>query len=329
MFLDARQARMFCVLAEELHFGRAAKRLFISQPPLSHAIRQLEDELQTELFVRTTRSVKLTRTGEFLYQHLKQLEHDTAHIKTSIWHISQGMRGVVRVGVTPSGVYSNFSHVLRYFSRYHPDIVLNVTESRTDIMLDKILRNILDIAFMRPLSPLHGLSTQVVYREPLCLAVPADHQLASHDIIRPDDLQGRPLVTYDPVRSPYFHRLTTDWLSAMNIAMRPVQESILPTTLALVDGGLGLAIVPSAFARFKTFGLSYIPLAQPEQHLAEISVAWREDQADPLVLSVVELLKSGGLFDMSEPFSTFYEWDGDTDRNARAAFDTEERRPSS
>lgn len=297
MFLDARQARMFCVLAEELHFGRAAKRLFISQPPLSHAIRQLEEELQTELFVRTTRSVKLTRSGEFLYRHLKQLEHDTAHIKTSVWHISQGMQGVVRVGVTPSGVYSNFSHVLRYFGRHHPDIVLNVTESRTDLMLDKVLRNSLDIAFMRPLSPLHGLSAQVVYREPLCLAVPSDHPLASHDVICPEDLQGRPLITYDPVRSPYFHHLTTSWLNALNIAVRPVQESILPTTLALVDGGLGLAIVPSVFARFKTFGLTYIPLSQAEQHLAEISVAWRDDQADPLVLSVVKLLKSGELFD--------------------------------
>lgn len=290
MFLDARHARMFCVLAEELHFGRAAKRLFISQPPLSHAIRQLEDELQTELFTRTTRSVKLTRTGEFLYRHLKQLEQDTAHIKTAIRHIAEGMTGVVRLGVTPSGVYSNFSHVLRYFGERHPDIVLNVTESRTDIMLDKILRNVLDVAFMRPMSPLHGLVAKVVYREPLCLATPANHPLAGRSVIQPEDLQGQPLIAYDPVRSPYFHHLTTDWLSAMNVAARPVQESILPTTLALVDGGLGLAIVPSAFARFKTFGLTYIPLEHAENHLAEISVAWREDQADPLILSVVDVL---------------------------------------
>ncbi len=290
MFLEARLARMFCVVAEELHFGRAAKRLFISQPPLSHAIRQLEEELQTELFVRTTRSVKLTRSGQFLYARLKQLEVDTTHIKTAIRHIDGGMRGVVRVGVTPSGVYSNFSTVLRYFSKHHPDIVLNVTESRTDIMLDKILRSTLDIAFIRPLAPLHGLATEIVYREPLCLAVPADHPLARQALIKPDHLEGQPLITYDPVRSPYFHHLSTGWLRAMQVSANPVQESILPTTLALVDGGLGLAIVPSAFARFKTFGLAYIPLQDAEQHLAEISVAWHAEQTDSLVLSVVDLL---------------------------------------
>ena len=289
--LDARLTRLFCVVAEELHFGRAAKRLFMSQPPLSQAIRQLEDTLQAELFVRTTRSVKLTKAGQYLFDRLQRLEHDTLHLKESVYQIARGRRGVVRIGVTPSGIYSRFSSVLRYFRDQHPDIVLHVAESSTEAMNDTLRRGQLDIAFMRPLSPLPELQHEVVYREPLCLAIHDGHPLSDRALVRRQDLQAMPLISYDPIRSPYFHHLSARWLGDMHIAVHTVQESLLPTTLALVSGGLGSAIVPSAFGLFKTFGLSYLPLEDAWLHPAELSLVWRRDEADPLILAVVALLQ--------------------------------------
>lgn len=297
MLIDARLARLFYVVAEELHFGRAAKRLFISQPPLSQAIRQLEQQLDATLFTRTTRSVNLTKAGQHLFDYLQKAEQDTLHLKSSLKHIAQGKQGVVRLGITPSGTYSRFPAVLRFFKKHHPNIVLNVVESSTEIMSEQLQRGSLDIAFMRPLTHLQDLQQQVLYREPLCLAVSHDHPLAKKKLITREDLNAESLITYDPLQSPYFQHLTTQWLGEMQVAIHPVQESVIPTILALVDGGLGAAIVPSAFAQFNTFGLRYIPLVDAQQHLAELSLVWRSDESDALVLFVTEqLLKNRTLF---------------------------------
>lgn len=297
MLIDNRLARLFYVVAEELHFGRAAKRLFISQPPLSQAIRQLEQDLNATLFTRTTRSVSLTKAGQHLFEYLQQAEQDTLHLRSSLKHITQGKQGVVRLGITPSGTYSKFPAVLRYFKKYHPTIVLNVVESSTEIMSEQLQRGALDIAFMRPLTYIEGLQHQVLYREPLCLAVSHDHPLAQKGQITREDLSAEPLITYDPIQSPYFQHLTTQWLGEMKVAIQPVQESVIPTILALVDGGLGAALVPSAFAQFNTFGLHYIPLVDAQKHLAELSLVWRNDESDALVLFVTkQLLKNRAIF---------------------------------
>lgn len=303
MFLDARLIRIFYVLAEELHFGHAAKRLFMSQPPLSQAIKKIENELEAQLFIRTTRSVKLTRAGHYLFTYLQQLEQDTLHLKSSIKHIDQGKQGVIRLGITPSGIYSQIPAILRFFKTNHPNIVFNVVESSTEIMSELMRRGQLDIVLMRPLTAPHGLKYKVIYQEPLCLAVRNDHRLASKNLISRNDLIGESLISYDSVQSPYFHHLALKWLGAVNAQTEPVQESVLPTILALVDGDLGAAIVPSAFAQFETFGLRYIPLAEAQHYLAELSLVWRSDEKDELVLFVVDLLlnSKGSLFNQKTP----------------------------
>lgn len=291
MLIDARLARIFCVVAEELHFGQAAKKLYMSQPPLSQAIKQLEDELEAKLFIRTTRSVRLTKAGEHLYNYLQQLHQDSQHLRTSIKHIAQGKKGVIRVGVTPSGIYSNFPTVLRFFKQHYPDIVFNVIESSTEFMSEQLQRGELDISFMRPLTPKPGLQHEIMYREPLCLALRKEHHLSKHKEISQTDMANEPLITYDAAQSPYFQHLTMEWLGNAKVELNAVQDSVLPTMLALVDGGLGVAIVPSAFSLNKPFGLTYIPLAQSASYLAELSLAWRKDETNALVLHVISILR--------------------------------------
>lgn len=304
MLIDARLARIFCVVAEELHFGQAAKKLYMSQPPLSQAIKQLEDELEAKLFIRTTRSVRLTKAGEHLYGYLQQLGQDTQHLRTSIKHIAQGKKGVIRVGVTPSGIYSNFPTVLRFFKHHYPDIVFNVIESSTELMSAQLQRGELDISFMRPLTPKPGLQHEVMYKEPLCLALRKDHPLSNHKEICQADMANEPLITYDAAQSPYFQHLTTEWLGNSRVELNAIQDSVLPTMLALVDGGLGVAIVPSAFALNKPFGLTYIPLAQSESYLAELSLAWRKNETNALVLHVIAILrKNNYLFHQPQHFT--------------------------
>ncbi|MFW8564611.1 LysR family transcriptional regulator [Orrella sp. 11846] len=292
MLFDPRLIRMFCVMAQELHFGNAAKRLFMSQPPLSQAIRQLEEELGVRLFERTTRSVRLTRAGQTFYDAMQHMQQQTQQIRDEVQAIAQGHQGVVRVGVTPSGIYSNFSRVLRYFASNYPDIDLDIVELSTEEMIEELRKGFLDVGLMRPLTAMPGIETRVVYREPLCLAMPVDHALTDRTQLDAEDLQNAKMVTYDPVRSPYFHRLVNQWLSDHEVSCHLVQAGILPTILALVDGGAGIAIVPSIFSRFRTFGLHYVPLVNGQHYLAELSVAWRETDSDTLVRFVVDILLS-------------------------------------
>ena len=113
--LEPRLIKMFLVLAEELHFGIAAKRLFISQPPLSQAMKRLEEKVGAKLFNTTTRSVELTSAGQYLYTYLKSLEQGFENVKLHLKNLAEGKEGIVRLGVTPSGMYSGVSELLRRF----------------------------------------------------------------------------------------------------------------------------------------------------------------------------------------------------------------------
>ncbi|MCX5591758.1 LysR substrate-binding domain-containing protein [Alcaligenes endophyticus] len=290
MLIDPRLAHMFCVLAEELHFGRAAKRLFISQPPLSQAIRQLEEELGAELFIRTTRSVSLSRAGQALYPELRDLEAKTMQLRQKIRALGEGKQGVVNMGITPSGMYSNFSGLLRHLRHHFPAVEFNIVESSTHLIHEQIRNGSLDIGLIRLLSPIPDLASCLLYREPLCIAVPADHPFAQRHSLSPHELNQADMIMYDPRLSPYFFNLVNRCLAQHQISVNPVQQGMLPTILSLVEGGIGVALVPSVFSRYRLMHLHYLPLEGPQEHLAELSMAWRQDESDHLLKQVIATL---------------------------------------
>lgn len=290
MLIDPRLARMFCVLAEELHFGRAAKRLFVSQPPLSQAIRQLEQELGAELFVRTTRSVSLSRAGQLLYSELQNLEATTTRLRQKIRALGAGKQGVVNMGITPSGMYSNFSGLMRHLRQHLPGVEFNIVESSTHLIHEKIRNGSLDLGLIRLLSPVPDLASCLLYREPLCVAVPADHPFAQRHSLDPQELNQLDMIMYDPRLSPYFFNLVNRCLAQHQVIVNPVHHGMLPTILSLVEGGIGVALVPTVFSRYRLMHLNYLKLDGPQEHLAELSMAWRQDENDTLLKEVISTL---------------------------------------
>lgn len=288
--LEPRLIKMFLVLAEELHFGIAAKRLFISQPPLSQAMKRLEEKVGAKLFNTTTRSVELTSAGQYLYTYLKSLEQGFENVKLHLKNLAEGKEGIVRLGVTPSGMYSGVSELLRRFKQEYPNITLNLQESDTDKMRDMLVRNQLDIAIMRPVTRATDFQQKIFFEDPLCLAVYPEHELASKDIVSKEDLEGPIFIAYDTVRSPYLHKLTTKWYSKNDLRIQTIQSSALPELVTLIAGQKGIALVPSVFAQFNMFGLKYINLSNSADLISRLNIVWRTNESNQTVLNAVELI---------------------------------------
>src|SRR5690606_554748 len=148
--LDTRLLKCFAVVAEELHFGRAAKRLFMTQPPLSQNIRKLEAQLQVQLLVRSTRSVRLTPAGELLKRRITALEKEMAQTIRAVRELHFGEKGRLRIALTPSAAYSTFPQCLHAFRQTYPDVTVELIEMNSSEMPDALRHGRLDMALMRP-----------------------------------------------------------------------------------------------------------------------------------------------------------------------------------
>lgn len=262
MRLDGKLLHAFCVVAEELHFGRAAERLCISQPPLSKQIMRLEELLGTPLFVRTTRAVRLTPAGRIVHAFAKQVNNDLTGMLRAVEQVSHGLAGMVTIGLAPSAARSPLTIALHQFKTSHPDFGLELQEMNSLDMADALRARRIDLALMRPIAVEADIHTQVVYEEPLLLAVRDDHPLANVRKVTLELIARYPVIGYDTRISPYFHTHLHTLFRKANVRPQIVQDSIVPTLLSLVEIGVGVAIVPQSIAQSYNGVLRFLPLGE-------------------------------------------------------------------
>ena len=286
MKLESRQLRYFVAVAEELHFGRAAERLNMSQPPLSQQIRQLEQQLQSRLFERSQRSVRLTSAGELLLAQahgiLSRLDVTAELVQAAV----RGEAGLLRLGYTAASAYGLVPALIRAYKQRYPavEVILHEMLSREQVV--ELSQKRLDVGLVRPLATRPELETRPLMAEPLILALPAHHPLASCDIVRVQQLDGLALIGFTAESASYFHDMVSAMLMAAGIRPVIVQRATQPhTVISLVASGLGVAIVPQASARIHMEGVVYRPLPAGETPQAEIHLCWRQDRLTPLVQS--------------------------------------------
>ena len=195
--LDLRQLRYFVAVAEECHFGRAAQRLHMAQPPLSQAIRRLEEDLGVELLERTTRRVALTPAGERFLERSRQILHEVDQAAREAARIAAGEIGRVVIGVVGSATYALLPPVARRLREEYPDIDFEFTsEMLTADQVSRLGDGTIDIALMRPPLATEGLLLRVLRSEPLVVALPESHPLASRDVLDLGELRDETFVTY-------------------------------------------------------------------------------------------------------------------------------------
>jgi DNA-binding transcriptional LysR family regulator len=283
--VDVREARYFIAVAEELHFGRAAERLHMSQPPLSQAIKALEQRLGAALLHRTTREVTLTAAGAVFLDACRALVGAATAADAAVRHAADGQVGALRIGVVTSSFSDPLPRILELFQRAHPRVDVRVEEVDTRAAVESVHRRELDVALVRQLATPPGLERVTLHREPFVLAVPASWADATDE---PWDLAKAAELRWIwlPRRiSPDYHDEVVASCRAAGFApdARHLARSI-NSQLAMVACGLGVALVPAGVAHRSEHAdaarVRFVRLA----HAAtiELSAIWRRESS-PLV----------------------------------------------
>jgi DNA-binding transcriptional LysR family regulator len=283
--VDVREARYFVAVAEELHFGRAAERLHMSQPPLSQAIKALEHRLGVTLLHRTTREVTVTAAGAVFLDACRALIGASMAADAAVRQAADGEAGELRIGVVTSSFTDPLPRILELFQQAHPRVDVRVEEVDTRVAVQSVRRRELDVALVRQLATPPGLERVTLHREPLVLAVPAAWVGASEEpwaLARAAEL---PWVWLPRRISPDSHDEVVASCRAAGFApdARHLARSI-NSQLAMVACGLGVALVPAGMAHRPEHAdagrVRFVRLERPAT--TELSAIWRGEPS-PLV----------------------------------------------
>jgi len=282
--------RCFVAVAEELHFGRAATRLNMTQPPLSRQIQVLERILDVALLERTSRSVKLTPAGRSFLQEAQRILRHTDVAAAVARRVDSGKVGTLRIGFTAATAYSYLPTLVKACEAQLPDIGLVLNEEVTKAQLEHLLSDQLDIGLVRPPITRPELRSTRVLSEPLVAAVPSGHRLAESGALGTRDFAGESLIMYSSHDARYFYDLVASVFSDSGVLPRYVQHLVqIHSILALVRAGVGMALVPQSAAALRYEGVVFKRLQLRRPAHVELYLVWRRDNPDPLVEHVVEL----------------------------------------
>ncbi|MDJ1371212.1 LysR family transcriptional regulator [Gulosibacter molinativorax] len=260
--MELRQLRYFLAVAEELHFGRAAERLRVSQPPLSVAVKSLEDELGVSLFNRSTRRVTLTPEGELLQRRVTPILEDLDQVASEVADVRKGLRGLLRIGYVSSASYTILPRAVQLFQGRLPLIDLQLNPLTSGEQLERMRDGGIDLGIVRDQSAVPGLRLEPVLEERLVVVLPVEHPLSRFETVKVEQLEGEPLVLFAHELMPGYVTRITEVLEANGAMPRVVQRIVhQETVLGLVAAGVGLSVLPESVARISMPGVAVRPLA--------------------------------------------------------------------
>ena len=297
--MELRHLRYFVAVAEECHFGRAAQRLHIAQPPLSQQIKQLENELGVQLLTRSTRRVELTPAGEQYLHRARAILADVDLARDEAHLIRDGRMGNVTIGFTGSATYELLPSLSRLLRAELPALELDLRgELLTPTQVAGLLDGTLDIGFLRP--PVHdrGVEIHPLRREPLVVVLPETHALAGDAEITLSELAEEPFITYPSHQRSVVHDAVLDACQAAGFTPRATEVAETSTLVSFVAAGLGVALVPESVQHLRITGAAYRPLAGATATV-DLAVATRAGDTSPAVRQVLEVTR--GFFAQANP----------------------------
>lgn len=276
--LELRHLRYFVAVAEELHFGRAAKRLHLAQPPLSQQIRKLEEILGYPLFVRTSRAVKLTVAGEVFLERARRTLRNVQEDMEEARSIGRGDEGFLRVGFIGSGMLTPLPAMLGHYRSLYPRVQLQLSESYTAGIGQALNRGTLDAGFSRDGGVIEGLHLEVLFSEPFVAVLPRNHRLAGRNLISAADLRDEPFVFFSPMAGRRAYEKPVSLCEEYGFRPRVVQEA--PqwlTILRLVGAGLGVSIAPECVRQIAGVNVA-CPSLRGARVMSDIELAYRQGE---------------------------------------------------
>jgi len=287
--IEVRHLRYFIAVAEELHFGRAAARLHIAQPPLSQQIRRLEEMLGHALFLRTSREVQLTAAGEELLERARHTLRKMAADVSAVRKIGRGEAGALTVGFIGSGMLTALPKMLGRYRRQYPQVDLQLRELYTEGLIDSLLNGTVDVGFLRDGGNVEGLRVEVLLAEPFVVVLPRKHPLAEQKTVAVKSLQHESFVLFARSYGSVAWRKTMDICEAHGFTPRVVQEA--PqwlTIMTLVGAGLGVTLAPACVKKLAVPDTVCRTL-RAQSGRTHLELACRANEMRPIVMAFSDL----------------------------------------
>jgi DNA-binding transcriptional LysR family regulator len=291
--LSLQQLRGFVAVAEELHYGRAAHRLNLTQPPLTRQIQGLERALDVRLFDRTGRGVRLTAAGGVFLEHARRVLALLEVAPEATRRAADGTTGTLRLAFTAIGAYAVLADFLTMVGKRTPGVTAELTELVSPAQFEALANLEIDLGLVRPPIPAQ-FESLLVHSEDLVLAVPASHPLA------PGGRPGSPVslgdvtddyIGYSPEGSQYLHDICAAMIGMDRYAVSQLASQV-PTMLALVRAGLGCALIPRSIMAMGVEGVRYRELEAADAHSVTLHACWSPDNPNPALQRLAESLRA-------------------------------------
>jgi DNA-binding transcriptional LysR family regulator len=290
MMFELSQLRCFVAAAEELHFGRAAQRLNMTQSPLSRQIQLLERILDVQLLERTSRQVSLTPAGSVFLIEARRIVRLADSAALSARRVAKGDAGRVAIGFTAVSGYNIVPRIVAQARAVLPNIELELREMVSGDQVDALLTGLVDIGFVRPPVNRHEFDSVSVLHEPLFVALPPGDPRKAMAALTPADFDGQPLVMYSRQGAAYFHALLEHLFNEAEAAPIFVQHvTQIHSMLGLVHAGVAAAIVPESATGLHMSDVHFRRLMTPQERPVELHMAWRRDNANPALPALRQL----------------------------------------
>jgi DNA-binding transcriptional LysR family regulator len=291
--MELRHLRYFVAVAEELHFGRAAQRLQMTQQPLSQQIANLETELGVQLLYRTKRTVRLTPAGETFLDGSRRILLQAAQTIHLTQAIARGELGELEIGFTGPALSSLLPTIVQQFRISHPNIQLRLNELRTPEQVAALMSGQLHIGFLHPPIDNKTLNLETIYRERLALVLPLSHPLAqsSNTCISLKELKQEPFILFPRHIGPVLYDRILSMFQKAGFSPNIVQE-VIPqqTTLSLVAVGIGVALMQESLSHIGHSGVIFKPIKEQTPEL-ELAIAWHPDTHHPVLESFLNTVR--------------------------------------
>jgi DNA-binding transcriptional LysR family regulator len=289
--MELRHLRYFVTLAEELHFGKAAEKLHIAQPPLSQQIRQLEQELGFELFRRTKRHVQLTEAGQVFLVEVQQIFQKLQQAIEIGRQTNRGEIGQLVLGFVSTAAYNILPAILKNFRNSVPGVSLELHELTTNQQLEWLREGRMDVGFIRPPVEDNTFSWEVIFEESLIVALPETHWLANESQVSLRSLVNEQFILFPRKLAPGLYDLIISLCQQAGFSPGVAQEAIqMQTIVSLVAGEMGIAIAPASLQNLQRTGVVYKNL-QEDTPKAAIAMICRQNEQSPTVQRFLEIVR--------------------------------------
>lgn len=290
--IELRHLEYFRAVAEELNFGRAAERLFISQPGLSRQIKQMEEILKVQLFERTKRKVELTAAGQFLKSEVDYIFNHLELTKTQLKEIAAGNIGELRVGFLGSAAHTVIPELLVKISQTFPGIQTSLEELSNAMQIEMLEKDKLDLGFVRLARVPESLEMKMVHQDTFSVVLPREHPLSEHEFKHTGQLKEENFILFSQDYSSIYYDKIMSICEDKGFSPHITHKSVHALTIfKLVEAGLGVAIVPTSLKQGYDLKVKFIELDKIKQK-TELYAVWKKGNRNAALSKVLQLIQN-------------------------------------